>query len=152
MTHKIPRLLFRARPGWAPCHSVSQNEPCVQIIMSSWNNGDPTPVFNNAAQVWNHTFFWEGMAPNAGGKPSGDIGAAIDKSFGSFDAFKEQFAAAGATQFGSGWAWLVADKDGSLEIVKTPNAVNGMVQGATMLFIVLNSSSFFVLDVSFGNS
>ena len=103
----------------------------VQIIMASWNNGDPTPVFNNAAQVWNHTFFWEGMAPNAGGKPTGDIAAAIDKSFGSFGAFKEQFAAAGATQFGSGWAWLVAAKDGSLEIVKTPNAVNGMVQGTT---------------------
>jgi superoxide dismutase, Fe-Mn family len=98
--------------------------------MSSWNNGDPTPVFNNAAQVWNHTFFWEGMAPNAGGKPSGDLAAAIDKSFESFDKFKEKFAAAGATQFGSGWAWLVANKDGSLEITKTPNAVNPMVSGA----------------------
>lgn len=104
---------------------------CVQIIMASWNNGDPTPVFNNAAQVWNHTFFWEGMAPNAGGSPSGDLAAAIDKAFGSYDAFKEQFAAAGATQFGSGWAWLVANSDGSLEITKTPNAVNPMVEGVS---------------------
>lgn len=104
----------------------------MQIIMASWNNGDPTPVFNNAAQVWNHTFFWEGMAPDAGGAPSGDLAAAIDSAFGSFDAFKEQFAAAGATQFGSGWAWLVANKDGSLEIMKSPNAVNAMVNGVCL--------------------
>lgn len=116
----------------------------VQIIMSSWNNGAPTPVFNNAAQVWNHTFFWEGMAPNAGGLPSGDLAAAIDKSFGSFDTFKEQFAAAGATQFGSGWAWLVAAKDGSLEIIKSPNAVNTMVEGTCTACIV--SRFFFVCE------
>jgi superoxide dismutase, Fe-Mn family len=101
----------------------------MQIIMASWNNGNPTPVFNNAAQVWNHTFFWEGMSPDAGGKPSRALGEAIDKSFGSYDSFKEQFAAAGATQFGSGWAWLIANSDGSLEISKTANAVNPMVEG-----------------------
>ena len=110
----------------------------MQIIHSSWNNGSPTPVFNNAAQVWNHTFYWEGMAPNAGGAPCGELAAAIDKSFGSFDAFKVQFAAAGATQFGSGWAWLVKKDDGSLEITKTPNAVCPMVTGATQRFCFQN--------------
>jgi superoxide dismutase, Fe-Mn family len=71
------------------------------------------------------------MAPNAGGQPTGALAEAIDKSFGSFDDFKSQFAAAGATQFGSGWAWLIANSDGSLEITKTPNAVCPMVEGTT---------------------
>jgi Fe-Mn family superoxide dismutase len=104
----------------------------LQVIMASWNSGEPTPVFNNAAQVWNHTFFWEGMGPKAGGKPSGKlvIAEAINKSFGSFDEFKSKFAAAGATQFGSGWAWLIAQKDGSLTIEQTPNAVCPLVEGA----------------------
>jgi len=87
-------------------------------------------VFNNAAQVWNHTFFWEGMAPGAGGAPTGALAAAIDKAFGSFDEFKQQFSAAGATQFGSGWAWLTAKPDGALAITKTPNAVCPLVSGA----------------------
>lgn len=122
------------------CHS---QDPCLpsctmianraqtnlQIILASWNGGSPTPVFNNAAQVWNHTFFWEGMSPSGGGAPSGALAEAIDKAFGSFDEFKAQFAAAGATQFGSGWAWLVANKDGTVEIDKTPNAVCPMVDG-----------------------
>jgi superoxide dismutase, Fe-Mn family len=86
-------------------------------------------VFNNAAQVWNHTFFWEGMGPEAGGKPSGKLADAITKSFGSFDEFKSKFAAAGATQFGSGWAWLIVKPDGSLEIEKTANAVCPLVNG-----------------------
>lgn len=103
---------------------------CAQIIMASWNGGSPTPVFNNAAQVWNHTFFWEGMSPNGGGAPTGAVAEAIDKAFGSFDEFKAQFAAAGATQFGSGWAWLVANSDGTVEIEKTPNAVCPLVEGA----------------------
>lgn len=103
----------------------------VQIIQSSWNNGSPTPVFNNAAQTWNHTFFWEGMAPGGGGEPSGKLGEAITKCFGSFDEFKSQFSSAGATQFGSGWAWLIAKPDGSLEVEKTPNAVCPMVEGAS---------------------
>lgn len=104
----------------------------LQIIMASWNGGSPTPVFNNAAQVWNHTFFWEGMAPGGGGAPSGALGDAINAAFGSFDEFKTQFAAAGATQFGSGWAWLVANSDGTVEIAKTPNAVCPMVEGAQL--------------------
>lgn len=93
-----------------------------QIVLKSWNGGSPTAEFNNAAQVWNHDFFWESMSPNGGGAPSGAVAAAIDKAFGSFDEFKTQFKAAGATQFGSGWAWLVTDKAGNLKISKTPNA------------------------------
>ena len=79
------------------------------------------PLFNNAAQVWNHTFYWQSMKPNGGGKPTGDLASAIDRDFGSYDKFVEQFSNAGATQFGSGWAWLVVDQ-GKLSVVKTPNA------------------------------
>jgi Fe-Mn family superoxide dismutase len=90
------------------------------------------PVFNNAAQIWNHTFYWSSMKPNGGGKPSGDLAAAIDRDFGSFDKFKEEFTNAGATQFGSGWAWLVL-KDGKLSVTKTPNADLPMKHGQKAL-------------------
>ena len=74
-------------------------------------------VFNNAAQVWNHTFYWHCLSPNGGGKPSGDLAKAIDAAFGSFDAFQTTFSDKAATLFGSGWAWLVKKPDGGLEIV-----------------------------------
>ncbi len=80
------------------------------------------PVFNNAAQVWNHTFYWHCLSPNGGGEPAGDLAAAIDKTFGSFDAFKTEFADKAVKLFGSGWAWLVKKSDGSLAIVQTSNA------------------------------
>jgi len=80
------------------------------------------PVFNNAAQVWNHTFYWHCLSPNGGGKPAGELAAAIDKTFGSFDAFKTEFADKAVKLFGSGWAWLVKKADGSLAIVQTSNA------------------------------
>jgi Fe-Mn family superoxide dismutase len=86
------------------------------------------PVFNNAAQVWNHTFYWHSMKPNGGGQPGGDLLAAINRDFGGFDKFKAAFADAGATQFGSGWAWLVLDK-GKLAVTKTPNADLPMKHG-----------------------
>ena len=89
-------------------------------------------LFNNAAQVWNHTFYWQGMKPNGGGAPTGDLAAKIEADFGSFDAFKEQFKTAGATQFGSGWAWLVLD-NGSLKITKTGNADLPLAHGQTAL-------------------
>ena len=117
-------------PGCAVRAAQAQRTAPVQIIKSSWNNGSPSPVFNNAAQVWNHTFFWEGMAPGAGGEPTGKLADAIKSSFGSFDEFKSQFSTAGATQFGSGWAWLLAKPDGSLEVDKTANAVCPLVEGA----------------------
>lgn len=79
-------------------------------------------VFNNAAQVWNHTFFWNSMKPAGGGKPSGALAAAIDKKWGSFDAFKEAFTKSAVGNFGSGWTWLVKKADGSVDIVNTSNA------------------------------
>ena len=88
-------------------------------------------VFNNAAQVWNHTFYWNCLSPNGGGAPSGELGAAIDTAFGSFDAFKEAFSKSAATNFGSGWTWLVKDGSGKLEIVNTSNAANPMTDGKT---------------------
>ncbi|MDP1675203.1 MAG: Fe-Mn family superoxide dismutase [Burkholderiales bacterium] len=79
-------------------------------------------VFNNAAQVWNHTFFWNSMKPAGGGKPSGALAAAIDRKWGSFDAFKEAFTKSAVGNFGSGWTWLVKKADGSVDIVNTSNA------------------------------
>ena len=79
-------------------------------------------IFNNAAQVWNHTFYWNCLSPNGGGAPSGDLAAAIDKAFGSFEEFKSQFSQTAITTFGSGWAWLVKNADGSLALVSTSNA------------------------------
>lgn len=79
-------------------------------------------MFNNAAQIWNHTFYWNSLSPNGGGEPTGSLGEAISKTFGSFSQFKEKFSAAAAGQFGSGWAWLVKDSSGSLMIKATANA------------------------------
>jgi Fe-Mn family superoxide dismutase len=89
-------------------------------------------IFNNAAQVWNHTFFWHSMKPSGGNKPSGKLAAKIDEDFGSFDKFKEEFAAAATTQFGSGWAWLVLE-NGKLKVTKTPNAETPIRVGQTPL-------------------
>jgi Fe-Mn family superoxide dismutase len=87
------------------------------------------PVFNNAAQVWNHTFYWNCLAPNAGGEPKGALAEAIEKSFGSFANFKEQFTKAATALFGSGWAWLVRNPDGTLAIVATGNAATPLTEG-----------------------
>ncbi|MFH0915581.1 MAG: superoxide dismutase [bacterium] len=92
-------------------------------------------VFNNAAQVWNHSFYWKCMKPGGGGEPAGDLAGAIDAAFGSFEAFKKEFSQAAATQFGSGWAWLVVE-DGALKIVKTGNADLPLKQGQTALLTV----------------
>jgi Fe-Mn family superoxide dismutase len=89
----------------------------VQIVRSSKGK-----VFNLAAQSWNHDFYWKSMSPNGGGVPTGALADAIDATFGSFDAFKTQFSAAAGGQFGSGWAWLVKNASGGLEIVATSNA------------------------------
>ena len=102
-----------------------------EVIKKSWSEKN-MGVFNNAAQIWNHTFYWNSMSPNGGGKPTGAIAEAIDKSFGSYDKFAEEFKAAGAGQFGSGWAWLVKNGD-KLEVRKTLNAENPITDGATPL-------------------
>jgi len=101
------------------------------IILAAWKDKD-MGVFNNAAQVWNHTFYWHSMKPGGGGKPSGDLAAAIDRDFGSFDAFAEKFKTAGATRFGSGWAWLVV-KNGKLDVISTGNAELPLTDGVTAL-------------------
>ena len=88
-------------------------------------------IFNNGAQVWNHTFYWESFKANASEVPTGALSEAINKSFGSFDAFKEKFSTAAATLFGAGWAWLVKKADGSLEIVQESNAGNPLKNGFT---------------------
>ena len=103
------------------------NKSLEEIIMSSEGG-----VFNNAAQVWNHTFYWSSMKPNGGGQPTGDLLAAINRDFGSFDKFKAAFSEAGATQFGSGWAWLVV-QNGKLAVTKTPNADLPMKHGQKAL-------------------
>jgi Fe-Mn family superoxide dismutase len=101
------------------------------VILEAAKSGN-AGVFNNAAQVWNHTFFWNCMTPNGGGAPTGAIAEKIDAAFGSYDKFKEEFKQAGVTQFGSGWAWLVIE-DGALKIVKTANAETPMTKGQTAL-------------------
>ena len=90
-------------------------------------------LFNNAAQVWNHTFYWNCLSPNGGGQPSGALAEAIDKTFGSLDQFKEQFSQKAITTFGSGWGWLVKNPDGGLEIMSTGNAGTPMTEGKTAL-------------------
>ena len=90
-------------------------------------------MFNNAAQVWNHTFYWNCLKPDGGGEPGGRLGEAITKAFGSFAAFKEQFTATAIGTFGSGWAWLVQRPDGSLALVSTPNAATPLTGNDTPL-------------------
>ncbi|WP_367025251.1 superoxide dismutase [Fe] [Methylococcus sp. ANG] len=90
-------------------------------------------VFNNAAQIWNHTFYWNSLSPNGGGEPTGALAEAIVKSFGSFEKFKEEFTKCAVTTFGSGWAWLVKNADGSLALVSTGNAGCPLTSGQTPL-------------------
>lgn len=92
-----------------------------EVIMESAKDSAKAPIFNNAAQVWNHTFFWQSMKPNGGGVPTGKIADQINADFGGLDKFKEAFKQAATTQFGSGWAWLVLN-NGKLEVMKTSNA------------------------------
>jgi Fe-Mn family superoxide dismutase len=90
-------------------------------------------IFNNAAQIWNHTFYWNSLAPNAGGEPTGALADAINSTFGSFAQFKEEFTKCAVTTFGSGWAWLVKNTDGSLSLVSTSNAGCPLTTGQTPL-------------------
>ena len=90
-------------------------------------------IFNNAAQVWNHTFYWNCLSPSGGGAPSGALADAINQAFGSFDAFKEKFSTSAATNFGSGWTWLVKSADGGVEIVNTSNAATPLADDKTAL-------------------
>ena len=91
------------------------------------------PIFNNAAQVWNHTFYWNSLAPKGGGLPTGALANAINTTFGSYEKFKEEFTKCAVTTFGSGWAWLVKNTDGSLALVSTSNAGCPLTTGQTPL-------------------
>lgn len=105
----------------------------LEDIIKSSSGG----VFNNAAQIWNHTFYWNSLSPNGGGEPTGAIADAIKSSFGSFDAFKEQFNDKAVNNFGSSWTWLVKKADGSLDIVNTSNAGTPITEdGLTPLITV----------------
>ncbi len=108
-----------------------ENSSLEEIIMKASGG-----VFNNAAQVWNHTFYWNCLSPNGGGVPSGALASAIDSAFGSFDNFKAEFTKAAATNFGAGWTWLVKNADGSLAIASTSNAGTPMTNGQTALLTV----------------
>ncbi|CAB4580916.1 unannotated protein [freshwater metagenome] len=110
--------------------TADENASLEDIIMKAEG-----PLFNNAAQVWNHTFFWNSLSPNGGGQPTGAIADRIAADFGGYDEFRAQITDAGLTQFGSGWAWLV-EKDGKLAIMKTPNADLPMKHGAKALFTI----------------
>jgi len=109
--------------------------PLEKVIAATAGRADKAGLFNNAAQIWNHTFFWNSLKPGGGGAPTGAVAKGIDAAFGSFDNFKKEFANAAMTQFGSGWAWLVADK-GQLKVVKTPNAETPLTSGLTPLLTI----------------
>ncbi len=105
------------------------------VIKASAKDEKQSAIFNNAAQVWNHTFFWNCLTPNGGGQPSGALAQRIDKAFGGFAAFREKFKEAAASQFGSGWAWLVLDQR-DLKIVKTANAMTPLAEGHVALLTI----------------
>lgn len=105
-----------------------ENATLEEIIQKSSGG-----IFNNSAQIWNHTFYWDCLKPNGGGIPTGKLLEATNKSFGSFDEFKQKFSTAATTLFGSGWAWLVKNNDDSLEIIQESNAGNPLRKGLTPL-------------------
>jgi Fe-Mn family superoxide dismutase len=107
-------------------------QPLEKIIRGTAGAADTAAIFNNAAQVWNHTFFWQSMKAGGGGKPTGDLLKQIEKTFQSFDEFKKAFLTAALAQFGSGWAWLVQE-GGTLKIIKTANADTPAAHGQTAL-------------------
>ena len=106
-----------------------------EIVCAAADDADKAGMFNNAAQVWNHTFFWNSMKPGGGGRPDGELAARMDAAFGSFEKFVEQFKAAAAGRFGSGWGWLALD-GGELKVISTPNAETLIAKGMTALLTV----------------
>lgn len=111
------------------------NASLEDIIRQTAGNAEKAGIFNNAAQVWNHTFYWHSMSPNGGGHPEGALLQKIEQDFGSYDAFADAFKQAATTQFGSGWAWLVLDGD-TLKVVKTGNADTPIAHGQKPLLTI----------------
>jgi Fe-Mn family superoxide dismutase len=103
-----------------------------EVIKATYNDSSKSGIFNNGAQAWNHSFFWNSLKPGGGGAPTGAVAEKIDADLGGYDKFKEEFKKAATTQFGSGWAWLVLD-NGTLKVVNSPNAVNPLALGHTPL-------------------
>jgi Fe-Mn family superoxide dismutase len=112
-----------------------ENEPLENIIRKTAGDGAKKGIFNNAAQIWNHTFYWQSIKPNGGGAASGDMAEKVNAAFGSYDAFVEEFKKAGLGQFGSGWVWLVLKND-KLEIMKTLNADTPIAHGLKPLLTI----------------
>jgi Fe-Mn family superoxide dismutase len=112
-----------------------EGKPLDAVIRGAAGKPDKAGLFNNAAQVWNHTFYWNCLKPNGGGQPRGAIADKINAAFGGFENFKKEFANAAVTQFGSGWAWLVAE-GGAVKVMKTGNADLPMTKGATALLTI----------------
>lgn len=113
-----------------------ENMALEEIVQKTAEKPEYTAIFNNAAQVWNHSFFWNCMRPNGGSKPQGRLLEDIIKTFGSYEDFCKEFKAAALAQFGSGWAWLVRRADGGLEIMKTANADNPLAHGLEALITI----------------
>ena len=112
-----------------------EGRPLEEIVRASVSDPSSRAVFNNAAQAWNHAFYWKSLRPKGGPKPSGELAALVDSSFGGFDALGKALVDAGMGQFGSGWAWLVAD-GGALKVVKTANADTPLTTGAVPLLVL----------------
>lgn len=106
-----------------------ENMSLEEVIKTSAGRAEFSAIFNNAAQAWNHTFFWNCMMKDGGQAPQGELRAKIDRDFGSYEKFKEEFKNAATSQFGSGWAWLAEGKDGKLTVMKTSNADTPLVHG-----------------------
>lgn len=113
-----------------------ENMPLERVVKETYNKPEFAPIFNNAAQAWNHNFFWHSMKKNGGGKPEGELLTKIERDFGSYEKFREEFKNAATSQFGSGWAWLVEDTDGKLKVVKTSNADTPVAHGQKPLITV----------------
>jgi Fe-Mn family superoxide dismutase len=107
-----------------------------QIIAQTAGDASKAGIFNNAAQVWNHSFFWQSLKPNGGGSPSSNLLGLIDRDLGGLEKFRADFKQAAISQFGSGWAWLVVDSDGKLAITKTANADLPLTKGQTALLTI----------------
>ena len=112
-----------------------ENATLEKIINETAGKADKAGLFNNAAQIWNHTFYWNSMKPKGGGKPTGKLATMIDTSFGGFDAFRKELATTTVSQFGSGWGWLVLD-GGALKVVKTSNAEVPFTKGQKPLLTI----------------
>ena len=123
--------------GFVEKNADLQGKSLDEVVKLSHNKADMAPVFNNAGQHWNHILFWENLSPT-GGKIPGKLEKKITEDFGSVDAFKDAFKAAGVGQFGSGWAWLVLAADGKLKVTKTPNGSNPLATGEGKVLLALD--------------